>query len=77
MANEEVLEEGFRYFLVEARGYRKQYTSRVSARKKFSKMEKEGIEDEEPFSVKLFGKKNLTDEWVLLDEVAVKENYYK
>lgn len=77
MVIERVLEKGFKYFLVEAKGYRKQYTSRLQARRKFSKLEEEGIEDGEPFSVKLFGKNNLDDEWILLDQVEIKENYYK
>ena len=72
----EKLDETFKYFLVEAKGYTKQFSVRVHARRVYAKIEKEAKERELPFFVKLFGKENLQDEWILLDEVNIKASYF-
>ena len=64
------------YFLVTAKGYKKQFSSGLQARRVFSRMEKEANENNDPVSVQLFGKKKLTDKWILLDEVEIKASYY-
>lgn len=73
----EKVDETFKYFLVEAKGYTKQFSSGIHARRVFAKIEKQAKEEEIAFFVKLHGKENLEDEWVLLDQVDVKKSYYE
>jgi len=73
----EKVDETFKYFLVTAKGYTKQFSVRVHARRVFAKIEKQAKEEELAFWVKLFGKEDLKDEWVLLDQVDVKASYYE
>ncbi|MBA7683663.1 hypothetical protein ES703_92037 [subsurface metagenome] len=71
------VEEDFKYFKVESKGYKKQFTSQVQARRTFSGIEKKAVKDEETVSVKLFGKQNIEDEWIILDEVEIADEYYE
>jgi len=67
----------FCYFLVHTKGYKKQFSSGVQARRIFSKIEKQAKGEEMPVSIKLFAKKALEDEWILLDELEIKASYYE
>jgi len=77
MAKEWLANEAFKYFLVEAKGYRKQFSSGIHAKRVFSRIEKEFKEAELPVAVKLFGKEDLKEEWILLDQVDIKASYYE
>jgi len=70
------VEENFKYFLLEAKGYKKQFTSQVQARRSFSIIERKAKEREEIILIKLSGKENVEDEWVLLDRVEIEAAYY-
>jgi len=65
------------YFLVEGKGYKQQFSKELEARRTFGKRKKVGFESNEPFYVKLFGKKDLKDDWILLDEIEIKAGYYE
>ena len=65
------------YFLVQAKGYKKQFSSGIQARRVFGRIEKKAADNQEPVNVKLSAKKKLTDQWILLDEVEIKANYYE
>jgi len=67
----------FCYFLVHTKGYKKQFSSGNQARRIFSKIENDAKKEEEPVSIKLFAKKRLEDEWILLDELEIKASYYE
>lgn len=71
------VEAGFRYFLIESKGYKKQLTSQVQSRRSFSIIEKKAKERGEPVLIKLFGKANIEDEWTILDLVEIGEVYYE
>ncbi|MBA7524367.1 hypothetical protein ES705_16505 [subsurface metagenome] len=70
-------EENFKFFLLETKGYKKQFSSQVQSRRMYSVLERKAKERGEPVSIKLFGKANVEDEWVLLDEVEIEEVYYR
>lgn len=64
-------ENGFIYFLVKTKGYKKQFTNEESARRKFAALEKKKTGEEEPFKIELFARKGLKSEWIELDFVQV------
>ena len=66
-------DNGFAYFLLKTKGYKKQYTNEEAARRAFAKLEKQKMEAQEPFKIELFGKVKLKDEWQELDYVSVSE----
>lgn len=67
----------FKYFLVEGKGYKQQFSKELEARRNFGKRKKIGFESEEPFFVKLFAKVDLDTAWILIDEIEIKANYYE
>jgi len=70
-------DEDFSYFLVHTKGYKKQFSSGMQARRIFSKIENDAKRESESVSIKLFAKKRLEDEWILLDELEIKTSYYE
>jgi len=71
------VKENFNYFLIDTKGYKKQWSSQVQARRSFSIIERDAKERGDPVSIKLFGKVNVKDEWTLLDHVEIEEAYYQ
>ena len=66
-------ENGFTYFLVKTKGYKKQFTNEEAARRKFAALEKKKTEAEEAFKIELSARKDLKSEWVELDFVQVSD----
>ena len=64
----------FGYFLIETRGFKKQFTNETAARRAFGKLERQKIEDEVKFKITLFGKSSISDSWQELDFVSMDFN---
>ncbi|MBA7535038.1 hypothetical protein ES705_27288 [subsurface metagenome] len=78
MAEEEKFKkEKFKFYLVEGKGYREQFSSEIQARREYGRIKKAGKTDEVSFFVKLYGKNELVEDWILMDEVTIKEAYYE
>ncbi len=68
--------ENFKFFLVKSKGITRQFTSQAGAFKLFNKVNRDLIADEETFHSKILGKENITDQWLLLDELRISKSYY-
>jgi len=67
----------FKYFLVDGKGYKQQFSKEIEARRTFGKRKKAGFETKEAFYVKLFAKDELKSDWILIDEIEIKAAYYE
>jgi len=61
----------FQYFLLQTKGYKKQFTDEDAARTAFRRKEKDALENGESFKITLSAKRNLSDSWTELDYVSV------
>jgi len=66
--------DGFKYFLLKTKGFKKQFTNEDTARRAFAKLEKQKENSGESFKIELFGKTGLSDQWTELDFVQISEN---
>lgn len=62
-----------KYFLIQTKGYKKQFTNESAARRKFNSLEKSKMEAEEPFKIALSCKTDIKSDWTELDFVQVSE----
>jgi hypothetical protein len=66
-----------KYFLVKSKGLTKQLTSYSAALKLFNSQNGKLKRQQETFHSMLYGKENLSDSWILFDELKITQSFYK